>query len=125
MKEIKNVWPGKPYPLGATWDGAGVNFALFSENAVKVELCLFEQPRRRNFLQGRKIHSSEIKDLTWFRPGGKEMTEEDWNNPIIRCLGLQLSGDAIEEVDDRGNQIKDTTLLILLNTHHDQISFIL
>ena len=34
--------PGKPYPLGATWDGQGVNFALFSENAQKVELCLFE-----------------------------------------------------------------------------------
>jgi isoamylase len=38
------VWPGLPYPLGATWDGAGVNFALFSENATKVELCLFDAP---------------------------------------------------------------------------------
>jgi isoamylase len=36
------VWPGNPYPLGATWDGAGVNFALFSEHAAAVELCLFE-----------------------------------------------------------------------------------
>ncbi len=35
------IWPGQPYPLGATWDGAGVNFALFSEQAEKVELCLF------------------------------------------------------------------------------------
>ena len=34
--------PGRPYPLGATWDGAGVNFALFSETATKVELCLFD-----------------------------------------------------------------------------------
>ena len=33
--------PGVPYPLGATYDGAGVNFALFSENATGVELCLF------------------------------------------------------------------------------------
>jgi len=38
------VWPGQPYPLGATWDGAGVNFALFSENATAVDLCLFERP---------------------------------------------------------------------------------
>lgn len=37
------VWPGKPYPLGATWDGSGVNFALFSENATGVELCLFDE----------------------------------------------------------------------------------
>lgn len=35
------TWTGQPYPLGATWDGAGVNFALFSENASAVELCLF------------------------------------------------------------------------------------
>jgi glycogen operon protein len=34
---------GRPYPLGATWDGLGVNFALFSANATKVELCLFDQ----------------------------------------------------------------------------------
>ena len=36
------VWPGRPYPLGATWDGVGVNFALFSEHATKVELCLYD-----------------------------------------------------------------------------------
>jgi isoamylase len=36
------VWPGKPFPLGATWDGQGTNFSLFSENAAHVELCLFD-----------------------------------------------------------------------------------
>ena len=36
------IWPGKPYPLGATWDGMGVNFSLFSEHAAGVELCLFD-----------------------------------------------------------------------------------
>src|SRR5512144_462446 len=34
--------PGHPYPLGATWDGEGVNFSLFSENAERVELCLYD-----------------------------------------------------------------------------------
>ena len=37
-----NIWPGKPYPLGATWTGEGVNFAIFSEHATGVELCLFD-----------------------------------------------------------------------------------
>src|ERR1700722_3457240 len=37
-----NITEGKPYPLGATWDGLGANFALFSENATRVELCLFD-----------------------------------------------------------------------------------
>ena len=44
---IQVVWPGKPYPRGATWDGEGVNFALFSEHAEKVELCLFDDNGRR------------------------------------------------------------------------------
>jgi isoamylase len=38
---VTEVWPGVPFPLGATWDGEGVNFSLFSENAERVELCLF------------------------------------------------------------------------------------
>jgi isoamylase len=37
-----HAWPGKPYPLGPTWDGQGTNFSLFSENAERVQLCLFD-----------------------------------------------------------------------------------
>ncbi|HWM07722.1 MAG TPA: hypothetical protein VNO82_00205, partial [Solirubrobacteraceae bacterium] len=36
------VWPGTTFPLGATWDGSGTNFSLFSEHAERVELCLFD-----------------------------------------------------------------------------------
>jgi glycogen operon protein len=39
---MREVWPGQPYPLGATWDGTGTNFAVFSEAAERVELCLFD-----------------------------------------------------------------------------------
>ncbi|MCA8932575.1 MAG: hypothetical protein KDA49_08920, partial [Rhodospirillaceae bacterium] len=38
---------GRPYPLGPSWDGRGVNFALFSANATKVELCLFDASGQR------------------------------------------------------------------------------
>jgi isoamylase len=38
------VWPGEPFPLGATWTGQGTNFAIYSEHAVEVELCLFDSP---------------------------------------------------------------------------------
>jgi len=47
MASRTRVQPGKPYPLGATWDGRGVNFALFSAHADKVELCLFDDRGRR------------------------------------------------------------------------------
>ncbi len=43
---ITAVWPGQPYPRGASWDGEGVNFALFSQHAEKVELCLFDETGR-------------------------------------------------------------------------------
>jgi len=42
VKQKREVYPGSPYPLGSTWDGAGTNFALFADNAIGVELCLFE-----------------------------------------------------------------------------------
>lgn len=81
--------------------------------------------RRRHFFQGWRIRGSEVRDLVWFRPDGKEMTDEEWNDSENRCFGLRLAGDAIEESDERGNPIVDDTLLILLNAHHETISFVL
>ncbi|XVQ08793.1 glycogen debranching protein GlgX [Spirillospora sp. CA-255316] len=43
---MQEVWPGEAYPLGATWDGTGTNFALFSEVAQRVQLCLFDDEGR-------------------------------------------------------------------------------
>jgi glycogen operon protein len=40
---MTEVWPGRPFPLGATWDGTGTNFSLFSEHAESVQLCLFDE----------------------------------------------------------------------------------
>jgi glycogen operon protein len=57
------VWPGNSYPLGATWDGAGVNFALFSEHATKIELCLFESSEAPN--EAFRITLPEQTDLVW------------------------------------------------------------
>src|ERR1700751_3140437 len=57
------VWPGHPYPLGATWDGAGVNFALFSENATGVELCLFDSPDAER--ESRRVALTERTDEVW------------------------------------------------------------
>ncbi|MGD1075280.1 MAG: glycogen debranching protein GlgX [Thermodesulfovibrionales bacterium] len=81
--------------------------------------------RRRHFFQGRKIWGSEVKDLTWFRPDGNEMTEEDWNNPGTRCIGLRMAGDAIGETDEQGNAITDDTLLALLNGYDKEAEFVL
>ncbi|MGE3840310.1 MAG: glycogen debranching protein GlgX [Vicinamibacterales bacterium] len=57
------VWPGRPYPLGATWDGRGVNVALFSEHATAVDLCLFDDPRALS--ETHRIRLREQTDLVW------------------------------------------------------------
>jgi glycogen operon protein len=57
------VWPGQPYPLGATWDGIGVNFAIFSENATGIELCLFDKPD--DGIESHKIPLREPTDHVW------------------------------------------------------------
>ncbi len=53
------VWPGRPNPLGATWDGGGVNFALFSEHATRVELCLFDSVTDRT-----ETHTVPLREQT-------------------------------------------------------------
>lgn len=65
------VWPGQPYPLGATWDGRGVNFALFSEHGTRVELCLFDSVGSRRESVCIPLH--ERTDFVWhcYLPGVK------------------------------------------------------
>ena len=60
------TWPGHPYPLGATWDGEGTNFSLFSEVAEAVDLCLFEEAG-----QERRIRLDELDACCWhaYLPG--------------------------------------------------------
>jgi isoamylase len=54
------VWPGRPHPLGATWDGEGTNFALFSENATAVELCLFDAAGQET-----RLPLKEVENYVW------------------------------------------------------------
>ena len=57
------VLPGNPYPLGATWDGLGVNFALFSEHATGVDLCLFDSVDSK--VESRRMRLTHQTDLVW------------------------------------------------------------
>ncbi|HYZ93145.1 MAG TPA: glycogen debranching protein GlgX [Actinomycetota bacterium] len=79
---------------------------LFKENPVL---------RRRSFFTGREIPGEMAKDLTWVRPDGTEMTEEDWGAEDNHVLGMLVHGEATDEVDERGRPIAGQTLLLLLN----------
>ncbi|HLN24056.1 MAG TPA: glycogen debranching protein GlgX [Patescibacteria group bacterium] len=76
MVSHHRVWPGAPYPLGATWDGKGVNFALFSAHAEKVELCLFDGHNQR-----------EVERISL-----PEYTDEVWHGYLPDCRPGQLYG---------------------------------
>ncbi|MGH9354832.1 MAG: glycogen debranching protein, partial [Terriglobia bacterium] len=96
----------------------------FTRAAIKL---FHEHPAlsRRRFFLGRKIRGSDVKDITWFRPDGQEMSEEDWKNAESRTLGLRLAGNAMAEVDERGRQITDDVLLILFNSYYEAVDFTL
>src|SRR5690242_10317243 len=68
MQVKRTVWPGKPWPLGATWDGFGVNFSLYTEHATGVELCLFEEPNKP---ERERIRLPEVTAHVWhgYLPG--------------------------------------------------------
>ena len=57
------VWPGEPYPLGATWNGLGVNFSIFSEHATRVDLCLFDGPEAT--VESERIPLPEQTNMNW------------------------------------------------------------
>lgn len=79
--------------------------------------------RRRRFLQGRRIRGADVKDLTWFEPSGAEMGDAAWDSGYVKCLGLRLSGESLNDVDPRGEPILGDTLLLLFNAHYESIEF--
>ncbi len=91
----REVWPGRPFPLGATWDGQGTNFSLFSENAEAVELCLYS---------GEAEERVEITERTAFH----------WHCYLPgvgpgQCYGYRVRG---EYAPDRGHRFNPAKLLI-------------
>jgi isoamylase len=81
--------------------------------------------RRRNFFQGRAIKGVGIKDILWLRPDGREMSDEEWHQEHARTLGMFLSGEAVDELDEKARPVKDENFLVMMNAHHEEIPFLL
>ena len=71
--------------------------------------------RRRNFFRHQPDHPGGLKDLTWLRPDGSEMTEADWADPTGHVLGMLILGEATDEVDERGRRLLGEAILLLTN----------
>ncbi len=77
--------------------------------------------RRGRFLTGAYDEELGVKDVTWLTPSGEEMTEENWNDPNARCMGVLLDGRAQETGIRRVGS--DSTLLVIVNSHTDVVPF--
>jgi glycogen operon protein len=80
---------------------------------------------RPRFFQGRKIRGSPVEDLAWFRPDGEPMTDDEWDEGWARAIAMRLGGKALTEVDPEGNRRVDDDLFLLLNGHHEPVTFTL
>ncbi len=80
---------------------------------------------RRNFFHGRPLCAAHMKDLVWLRPDGGEMAESEWRAATVRAFGFRLCGEAMDDVNERGEPITDDTLLVLLNADPHATSFVL
>ncbi len=78
---------------------------------------------RRRFFEGRSFGLDELKDITWLRPDGQEMTAADWAQPFVRCFGFVMDGKDLNDVDDHGRPLTDSVFLALFNAHHEGIAF--
>ena len=81
--------------------------------------------RRRRFLRGTATGSGGNGDVAWFGPDGREMTDGTWQLAALKCLGMRLAGDALDETDERGRRVVDDTLLILFNADDREAPFTL
>jgi len=108
------------------WDLSGDQRAFldFSRRLIRIWK---ENPvlRRRKFLQGRRIRGADVTDISWLDASGGEMTDEVWNSPDVRTVGMRLNGDAIDEADERGERVVGDTLLVIFNAGEATASFLL
>jgi isoamylase len=95
-------------------DEPALDLASFVRQLIRI---VADNPilRRRSFLSGRVVPGTQMKDVTWVRPDGEEMKEDDWADSENRTLGMLLYGKAVDELDFRGRSTRGETLLLLLN----------
>ena len=80
---------------------------------------------RKDFLTGAAKEEGQLKDVIWWNPEGREMSQDDWNAGYIRCFGMWLPGETLEELDQDGSPRQSRTVLVLSNGHYEESECIL
>ncbi|MEV4094879.1 glycogen debranching protein GlgX [Streptosporangium saharense] len=107
------------------WSAAGTDKELLdfvrSLSELRREHPVF---RRRRFFHGRRAEDG-TRDIVWFTPSGEEMSAADWHTGYAKSLTVFLNGSAITEPGPRGETIVDDSFLLLINGHHEDLTFTL
>jgi isoamylase len=69
------------------------------------------------------VRGSDIPDITWLTPDGREMSDQEWSADWARALAFRLGGEALGDVDAQGRLIVDDDFLFLLNAEHEPVTF--
>ncbi len=98
------------------------------EFAQKISALRAEHPifRRRRFFNGRPVRqrgSAGVPDISWFRPDGSEMNDEDWDSGFGKSVAVYLNGHGIPDLDPRGQRVTDDSFVVCFNAHHEPIEF--
>jgi glycogen operon protein len=107
------------------WDEADTELMEFAQkvSALRAEHPIF---RRRRFFNGRPVRqrgSAGVPDISWFRPDGSEMNDEDWDSGFGKSVAVYLNGQGIPDLDPRGQRVTDDSFVICFNAHHEPIEF--
>jgi isoamylase len=109
------------------WDKADADLVEFtrSVSALRAAHPVF---RRRRFFTGLPVRRRGAEgqlDISWFRPDGSEMTDEDWDSGFGKSVAVYLNGLGIPDLDARGQRVTDDSFFLCFNAHHEPIEFTL
>ncbi|MBC8068254.1 MAG: glycogen debranching protein GlgX [Deltaproteobacteria bacterium] len=79
--------------------------------------------RRRRWLQGFSIRGADLADIGWFKPDGQQMSEGDWGTMFAKSIAMFLNGEGIATPDRWGRHILDDDFYLMLNQHHEELTF--
>ncbi len=104
------------------WNETQKEFFEFTRTMIQIRK---NQPvtHRRRFFKGRRIRGTGVRDIRWLNTEGTDMTDAQWDLSFIRCMGMLLNGELINEVNESGESIKDDILLLIVNSFWENIGF--
>ncbi|GAA5142354.1 glycogen debranching protein GlgX [Prosthecobacter algae] len=103
-------------------DSTAEEMATFTRELIALRQ---EQPvlSRKNFLTGQALEEGQPKDVIWWNPEGREMSDDDWDAGFTRCFGMWLPGRALREIGRDHQPRTSDSVFVLINAHYEDVHF--